>query len=280
MNIAAATDLLSAEYRFAKTMPENPHWYTLRKTWADDAAFVRAVEYIREVGYIEVYKKSKYTMLNLNGFKYWTMGAPINKKDGSPCTILINRAAIDEPADYDLIADRYDGLFADAESAAENKEIAKKVQFVFPYERVLDIGCGTGLLLDYLQIDDYVGIDPSAKMLEKLVEAHKGKTVVNAKLEEFYDPEGFDLIVSLFGAMNYTDPAKLSHIYDLLRPGGRAFLMFYQERYLPVTYARAGVAFPHRWTSEFDFSGWKITEHRDTFLIADFTKRPSTPIYI
>ena len=33
----AARELLSKEYRFAKTMPQIPHWYTLRKNWPDGA---------------------------------------------------------------------------------------------------------------------------------------------------------------------------------------------------------------------------------------------------
>src|SRR5438552_2541892 len=98
------SNLLSAEYRFAKTMPQNPHWYTLRKTWASDAAFVEVVEFMRKYGYLEKYEGRKYTMFNLNGFKYWTMGAPINYKNGNACTIVINRKPIDYPADYDLIA--------------------------------------------------------------------------------------------------------------------------------------------------------------------------------
>jgi hypothetical protein len=43
--------LESAEWRFARTMPQNPHWYTLRKTWALDEDFVWAVEQIRLRGY-------------------------------------------------------------------------------------------------------------------------------------------------------------------------------------------------------------------------------------
>lgn len=43
-------------------------------------------------------------------------------------------------------------------------------RYVAPGCKVLDLGCGTGLLLELLalQPEDYLGIDPSEKMLEEL----------------------------------------------------------------------------------------------------------------
>ena len=82
-------ELLEAqEWIFAKTMPENPHWYTLRRKWARDRDFARVVRLIRKYGVAERYppgSKNRYTVMVLGGFKYWTMGWPVEK------TILINR---------------------------------------------------------------------------------------------------------------------------------------------------------------------------------------------
>ena len=43
-------------------------------------------------------------------------------------------------------------------------------RYMAPGCKVLDLGCGTGLLLELLalQPEDYLGIDPSGKMLEEL----------------------------------------------------------------------------------------------------------------
>ena len=87
---ARVTQLLeSHDWIFAKTMPQNPHWYTLRRDWGNDEDFDMTVQFIRENGYTERWpdpvRGSPYTVLDLNGFHYWTMGAPI------PDTILINR---------------------------------------------------------------------------------------------------------------------------------------------------------------------------------------------
>ena len=80
-----ARALSSAEYRFAKTMPQNPHLYTLRRTWDNDALFDTVVEYMRANSYTEYFGGKPYQMFDLNGYKYWTMGAEISR------TILINR---------------------------------------------------------------------------------------------------------------------------------------------------------------------------------------------
>jgi hypothetical protein len=83
--------LEAAAWRFAKTMPHNPHWYTLRKTWSLDEDFVWAVEQIRLRGYRHKYESKWYTQLDVHDHFYWTMGWPINYGNGAPCTILINR---------------------------------------------------------------------------------------------------------------------------------------------------------------------------------------------
>lgn len=69
---------------FAKTMPDNPHWYTLKRQ-GDPAEFNRAVMLIRIHGYDRPFRGTDYRGLDFDGHYYWTMGAPL--KD----TILINR---------------------------------------------------------------------------------------------------------------------------------------------------------------------------------------------
>jgi len=78
--------LEAASYQFAKTMPETPHEYTLRRKWNNDKAFDEVVTFIRKHGKEEQFMNVTYIYLYHNGYKYWTMGAPI------PETILINRA--------------------------------------------------------------------------------------------------------------------------------------------------------------------------------------------
>lgn len=76
------------EWQFAKTMPKTPHWYTLRRKWASDADFVRFASLTREFGYDDPYRGKMFRAINVDGFKYWTMGAPLDK------TILVNRKPV------------------------------------------------------------------------------------------------------------------------------------------------------------------------------------------
>ena len=82
------------EFKYAKTMPLNPHWYCLREKCDNDKDFCDAVQFIRDHGKLEKFGKVKYTYYQLGGYKYWTMGNPINYTNGNWSTILINRALI------------------------------------------------------------------------------------------------------------------------------------------------------------------------------------------
>jgi hypothetical protein len=73
-------------WTFAKTMPQNPHWYVVRAKCNDETAFEGFVMHIREHGHEVVFKGRKYICFDVGEFMYWTMGAPL------AATIIINRA--------------------------------------------------------------------------------------------------------------------------------------------------------------------------------------------
>lgn len=231
----AGSALIEHNWVFAKTMPKNPHWYTLRKHWPDPL-FRRVVEIMRAHGYTEVYRGWPYTMLDVNGFKYWTMGAPIDD------TILINRKPKNAPAPYDSVAEVYDDLFSDEASLAEDRRLFDLVGRA--QGAVLDVGCGTGLFLDHVKCASYVGIDPSTQMLERLANKHPNQVVYATGLERYVGPRA-DLVVSLYGAANYVPAYALQWIPRLLHPGGRWFVVIYKLDYVPVSYLRSGVKMVH-----------------------------------
>ncbi len=78
----------ASSWRFAESMPQTPHEYTLRREAKDKDLFERMVLNIRQVGYQKKWGKTTYTYLDIDGWQYWTMGSPL--KD----TILINRAKL------------------------------------------------------------------------------------------------------------------------------------------------------------------------------------------
>ncbi|HEY6110559.1 MAG TPA: class I SAM-dependent methyltransferase [Gemmatimonadales bacterium] len=225
--------LHAAPWRFAKTMPKDPHEYTLRQQW-NDGTFDEVVHTMRAHGYDELYR-GRYVrgLLNLNGRKYWTMGAPV------PATILINRKVNGGPAPYDAIAPLYDDVFHDDASLRENELVMTLVGDLSGQD-VLDIGCGTGLLLDYQRPAGYLGIDPSHGMLDHLLLKHATQVlpeVIACRLEEFVAPREFDVAVCLFGSANYIRPDFLEAIPQLAR---RWVVMFMREGYEPETYRRTG----------------------------------------
>ena len=83
-------------WQFAKTMPQWPHEYTVRE-WAPDleADFVAFVQLIRREGEVKPWPKDSpspryhHAYLAIDGWQYWTMGAPIAG------TTVINRARVD-----------------------------------------------------------------------------------------------------------------------------------------------------------------------------------------
>lgn len=250
--------LLGKHWIFAKTMPENPHWYTLKKQWGDDDEFVETVKVMRQYGYKEKFRRSWYTMFDINDMKYWTMGAPLDQ------TILINRRYITLPSQYDAIAPIYDNLFTDEASQKENKEIMAMIP---NSDNVLDIGCGTGLFLEYHQPEHYTGIDPSNKMLDVLrnkFPAYKDR-VTNSHFESFFG-NTYDLIISLFGVASYINPLAISRVMAMLNPGGRYMLMFYKPDYYPVTYQRAGVRFSHFENGYKELPG-QVTEFNNYLIV-------------
>jgi hypothetical protein len=83
-----AAFVAQAPWRYAATMPHIPHEYTLRRQH-DPALFEAAVRFIREHGYQARWGRAIRTHVNLDGKRYWTMGAPVEQ------TIVLNRADLE-----------------------------------------------------------------------------------------------------------------------------------------------------------------------------------------
>jgi len=221
-------------------MPDNPHEYCLRRNFVADSEFVYAVQYIRDHGVRECYGKTWYTCLYLNGFKYWTMGAPVNNSDGTPCTILINRARYHvEGSDYDGIAAEYVRKFSAPNYLEEDYRLFDLIRPRIR-GRVLDIGCGTGLFLDYYRPDGYTGIDPSRGMLDILRKKHPEAETIHDRFENTYTGQ-YETIVALYGTASYLSPAAASLIHEHLAPEGLYFLMTYKPEYYPETHRYFGI---------------------------------------
>jgi 2-polyprenyl-3-methyl-5-hydroxy-6-metoxy-1,4-benzoquinol methylase len=258
-------------WTFAKTMPQNPHWYTLRKQWANqDDEWLFVIDQVRRYGYFQNYAGLWYTSHDVQDHFYWVMGGatlPVATygKDYAlawPATFIINRKPLtSDPSyavPYDAIADRYVTLLHGPESLAENEAVFSAIGDAAGLD-VLDVGCGTGVAWDYLgKVRSYLGVDPSEKMLAHLRAKHPHAETVRTSIASWVPPkehQAFDLVLALFGTGSYLTDPELVRLQCLLRPGGLAAVMFYTEKSVPTTYIKTGIHVPHRPWAEGIFPG-------------------------
>lgn len=159
---------------------------------------------------------------------------------------------------YDSVAEDYDARYADKASGAEDRRVAGELRrrlaeyadrehlsVVGAKPAVLDVGCGTGWVLDHLGdgIGRYTGLDASVGMLARLRAKHQGADARQHDMNRRW-PVGtgaFDYVISTFASPSYSNAAHLgSEAMRVLRSGGRIYLMPHGEgnrarqRYLPV----------------------------------------------
>lgn len=109
-----------------------------------------------------------------------------------------------------------------------------------PDEAVLDIGCGSGAatraVARRVHEGSVLGIDVSARMLERASEAARAEGVRNVRFEQGdaqvhpFPAAAFDRAISLFGGMFFADPtAAFANVRRALRPGGRLAMLAWRE---------------------------------------------------
>ncbi|WP_299890744.1 bifunctional 2-polyprenyl-6-hydroxyphenol methylase/3-demethylubiquinol 3-O-methyltransferase UbiG [uncultured Lacinutrix sp.] len=93
-------------------------------------------------------------------------------------------------------------------------------------EKILDIGCGPGYLIDFLPKVDYTGIDIDAKYIKTAKERYKDKTFYCTPVEDFNleSPNTFDVVIAA-GVVHHLNNEQASALFDLakraLKPNGR-----------------------------------------------------------
>ena len=121
--------------------------------------------------------------------------------------------------------DRRDTVSYSRNGKISCRDIAERIKDV-PYEALLDVGCGTGFLIDMLarrRAAEYCGVDLSGAMIR----AAKGKAIPGAAfLEGSADrlpyPDGrFDVVVCSQSFHHYPRPEKaMQEAKRVLKPGG------------------------------------------------------------
>lgn len=167
---------------------------------------------------------------------------------------LVDGAHTAEEA-YDDLAPTYDASYLSPKDVAENRWLAAYLQKGgYCDGSVLDVGCGTGLLVEICRVEpqQYMGIDVSDRMLSVARQKHSDYRFEHASMEAMSGLVGegaWQNAVYLFGTFSYaTDQmAAMRQIESVLRPGGHFFVMLLSRRYpgrTSYSVSNAGFAVP------------------------------------
>ena len=132
---------------------------------------------------------------------------------------------------YDKIAKTYDARFQSKIALIENELATANL----PTRNVLDLGCGTGLYLEYCQPEGYIGVDLSVGMLAVARAKFTDAKFIQSDMSAIPLPDNsVDAVVSLFGSFSYClAPHRcVAEINRVLRPNGRVFVMACGQRYI------------------------------------------------
>ncbi|BAY27500.1 type 11 methyltransferase [Calothrix sp. NIES-2100] len=134
---------------------------------------------------------------------------------------------------FDLWAPSYDWLLPSVFYQSIHKRLLEYVDLP-PRSHVLDLGCGTGRLLDRLatKFPDLrgTGLDLSPKMvrLARQNNRHRPRLIyVEGKAESLPFAEGqFDAVFNTISFLHYLEPKQILHeVARVLSPGGRFYLV-------------------------------------------------------
>ncbi|MCX8147449.1 MAG: class I SAM-dependent methyltransferase [Candidatus Woesearchaeota archaeon] len=124
---------------------------------------------------------------------------------------------------YDQISEGYEELHKEEQEKKLN--LIKKHLQASPYEKLLDVGCGTGITSQWGC--NVTGVDPSKKLLEKAKQ--KGIKTVLAEAENmpFRDNE-FDIVISVTAIQNFNDIEK--GLKEIKRVGKGRFVLTFLKK--------------------------------------------------
>lgn len=132
---------------------------------------------------------------------------------------------------YDKVAKEYDTHYTTPECLQENEEISIMLkEIIKDGDTVLDIGCGTGFMLDmhFVEPEDYIGLDPSPEMLEVFKSKYPQHNVFQYGYEELEIPK-HDVAVALFSGQYIPDVKKRK----LVNQADKYLYIFYKPFHYP-----------------------------------------------
>jgi len=245
------------EWTFARTYAESaPHSYVVlgRTAGVSKEDYVRAGRVIHTFGRpAKFYGMTSIYLTSPDGrLKWWTMGHDVAD------TGLINQATTERlygvqnapvtdsevATEYDAIATSYDELHPTSEALATAlRDAVGELRGEFE-PSVLDVGCGTGRVLDLglTKPDRYAGVDPSQPMLNQVVRKHPNVGAVypvhieQAISSGLFTPGQFEIVTALLSEDDHLDEAVVQMLEAI---ASRGLIMAVGDRVRVVDTRRA-----------------------------------------
>lgn len=139
--------------------------------------------------------------------------------------------------------------------ARENPAFAAVIERILdrfapgPRDRFLDVACGTGVLVPYLErraVSDYTALDFSEGMARRFSEKYPGKKILVADFQTpgLFAPASFSKIMIYNAFPHFSEPgAVFANAYELLKSGGELCIAHSMDRQrLNSHHARSGVS--------------------------------------
>ena len=106
---------------------------------------------------------------------------------------------------YNKIANKYDKRYKRPIHFVEEEIISEFLPELRSDQTVLDIGCGTGNMINVGQYTNqqYTGIDISEKMLDTAIQKYQGYNFIHGDGQQCVKVGGFDCVLHIFGQLNY-----------------------------------------------------------------------------
>ena len=127
---------------------------------------------------------------------------------------------------YDAIAASYEEL--------HGEEQEKKYEMILANlpplkgKRVLDVGCGTGLLFKHLEGSDCHGIDLSEELIRRVPKKYAARVQVAPAEDLPFPGSAFDIIISVTALQNMMSPKQA--IDEMKRVGKKAFAISFLKK--------------------------------------------------
>ncbi len=126
---------------------------------------------------------------------------------------------------YDEIAKGYEELHK--EEQLKKIKLIKKILKIKPTDKLLDVGCGTGLTTIPWNCKRY-GIDPSKKLLERAKQKNKVIYRLSSAENIPFKNNSFNIVISITAIQNFTNIEK--GLKEIKRVGKDRFILTFLKK--------------------------------------------------